>query len=1212
MTGHVGMRGSTGRTRLFAFERNAVVRAGAGTGKTEALSTVYLHLVGGLASPAVWPRGGVGPERMVALTFTEKAAREMRERITEAVTLLAAERLPRGLESPDAAARLDAARRWGALRGVTAAVVARVLALADSAAQNGRPLPSPEAWQRIAWSLGSAQIGTFHGFAAGLLRRAAVDLDLDPAFGVIEEEDADRLLRTAALGALSDAAQRDVGAVVELMAAGGGLGERGDRGLVTLVADLVRALDEDGLRAESLALAAAVEPTDVRAYIAADTLARFATACAEAPALRDDGTAQRVHDLAHMVEDLAPMTSPERALERVRLLRERGRGAIPSRNRTRKLEPLADEARAAVASLLQDAVSIVSVRLAEVARGILADTQRRYERAKKQRAGVDYSDLMRMLRDGLRDRPALRRAYKARYDAVLVDEFQDTNRVQRDLLYLLRERRDAERQLAPGQSLTAAELELTGLLVVGDAKQSIYAFRGAEVAVFLSTERELAEAGGERLELTDSFRALDRVLDAVNPVTEALLTGASVHATGMYERERDMLVATATGDANARVELALVPGGRADDQRRAEAETIAKRITELATQQGHGPGWRAPRMDEIAVLVPSWSHLEPIKRALQVRGIPYTLRGGPGFWDRREVDDLIVLLRFVAQPSDRLSLAALLRGPLVGLSDAGLGNLFAVASGLDDMLDPPSSLRAALDADDRARLDEARASLRRLVRFGPTLGPHGVLRQVLAERGYAAVLARLPFGAQRVANVDKLLSIAAAAEERGGDEADLAGFVHYVDRMRAAAQRESEADLEDAVTGSVNVMSIHAAKGLEWPVVFVAQTSRRHPPRVDRVLFDEGGRLVALPGGVEVPEGFRAMRQRAHAAEEDDGRRLLYVALTRARDLLVVTGPDGDGEGEWSVLRNALLAEAPFRVRVLPPGDAGSPVPVRARAEAADDDAARPAAPPTERAPKAPRRHLALASDALQDFAWCARRFHALHDLGLREHTGAWWEQSAGGDLARRALAHAPLAMLERAPDRTLTAYCAAHGERATGAVADAARALLRRFAATPLARALADDASLVMGRSLPWALRLDEGERAVSVSGVADLVLRGEALDRDGVIVARVATLPDRDEAALPGADPELDLLLASLALARRFSESGSTVTVRAAVITLGDEGRPAVALVHPVPAAVIVARALEAARSLEAARASGRWEPRPRYVCDGLRCGFVPRCHG
>jgi ATP-dependent exoDNAse (exonuclease V) beta subunit len=1205
------MRGSPSRQRLFAFERNVVVRAGAGTGKTEALATVYLHLVSGLASPTVWPRTGVAPERIVALTFTEKAAREMRERITEAVTLLTVERLPRALASLDAAERAQAATQWGATRGVSAAVAARVLCLADSAAVAGRPLPSPDLWQRIAWSLGGAHIGTFHSFAAGLLRRAAVDLDLDPAFRVIEQEDADRLLRVAALGALSDAAQRDVNAVVELMAAGGGLGERGDQGLVTLVARLVHALDEDGLRAEGVGVTPAVDATDARPYIVADTLLRFADACREVPALRNDGTAQRMHDLARRVEGLAPATTPDAALERARWLRGyvKGRNALPPRNRTRKIEAVAEEARAAMQALLQDAVSGVSVHLAEAARAITADAQRRYERAKRARAALDYTDLMRLTRDGLRDCASLRRECKARYDAMLVDEFQDTNRVQRDLLYLLRERRDAERVLAPSQSLTASELESTGLLVVGDAKQSIYAFRGAEVAVFLSTEQELSNAGGEGLELTESFRALDGVLAAVNPVAESLLTGA--HAEGLYDRARDTLVATASGDEGLRVELALVEADQADALRRAEANLIAQRITELATASNLKPGWRPPRMDEIAILVPSWSHLEPIKLALQARGVPFTLRGGPGFWDRREVDDLLVLLRFVARPSDRLALASLLRGPIVGLSDAGLAHLFAEATGLDDMLDPPGSLRASLDADDRARLDEARPSLRRLVRFGPTLGPCGVLRQCLAERGYAAVLARLPFGAQRVANVDKLVGIATAAEERGGDEADLAGFVRYVDRMREAAQRESEADLDNAVTGSVNVLSIHAAKGLEWPVVFVAQTSHRRPPRVDRMLLDDRARFVVLPGGVDVPDSFRALRARAHAAEDDDARRLLYVALTRARDLLVVSGPDGDGDGEWSRLRAALANEVPFRVRLLrasPDGTGAPPVTVRARAEAPVDDVVQ--SPAT--APETGRRHLAVAASSLQDFAWCPRRFQMLHDLGLREHTGASAEAAAAGALARAVILRAAPDLLVRDADEAVARHCAATGERVLGASSDVARAMVRRFAAMPLATTLATQEDLVLGRGLPWALRLGEDGVDVTLTGTADLVLRGEALAREGVVVAHLAVHAERDEAVLPGADPQLELLVARLALARRFAESGTAVRVHAVVIALSDDRQRDADVLHALDLDVIEGRALEAARSLLAARDAARWEPRPRYLCNGLRCGFVPRCHG
>ncbi|MDO9017925.1 MAG: UvrD-helicase domain-containing protein [Deltaproteobacteria bacterium] len=1211
---------SDGRGRWFAFERNTVVRAGAGTGKTEALATVYLHLVGGLASADVWGKGGVSPERIVALTFTEKAAREMRERITEAVTLLATERLPGALESLDAAERRAAAERWGRLRGASSAVVARVLALADGAARNGRPLPPPETWQRIAWSLGGAHIGTFHGFAAGVLLRAAADLGLDPAFAVLEQEESDQLLRSSALQALSTFAQRDVTAVVELMATAGGLGETAERGLVTLIASLARRFDEEGVSPAQSGVTSAAEPTEARPAIVSDALRDFAEACATVPALHEDGSDQRVFALAEAVAALGPMSTPKAALERMRMLR--GLGALPSRARTRRIEAAAERARSQWAALAQDATAMVSLHLGEVMRAVVTAAHAGYTRAKAKRAALDYGDLMRRLRDALRDQTAFRREWKQRYDAVLVDEFQDTNRVQRDLLYLLRERRDVEHPLAPGQSLTATELEPTGLLVVGDAKQSIYAFRGADVAVFLETEREVLAAGGERLDLTESHRALGSMLDAINPVTAALLGGSGGRLEGLYDPARDALRArpehgVSEGESGPRVELLLVADGRAEDQRRAEAEAIARRIAALSRTADHPPGWRAPRMDDVAILVPTWSHLEPIKRALQARGIPYALRGGPGFWDRREVDDLLTLLRFVADPSDRLALASLLRGPLVGLSDAGLANLFSRASGLEEILDPSPSLRAALAPEDLTRLDEARTSLRRMVRFGPTLGPAGLLRQALAERHFAAVMAQMSFGAQRVANVDKLLGLAASAEQRGGEGSDLPGFVRWVDRMRAASQRESEADVEE-VSGSVQVLSIHAAKGLEWPVVFVAQTARRPPARTERVLLDAERRFVVMPGGEESSERFKALRKEAHATEEDDARRMLYVALTRARDLLVVSGPLEGGEGDWGRLREALKGEAPFRVRVWAPGEDGDAVAVRARKEPEDDDARGGAAEPS--APRSERRRLALVGGAMQDLAWCARRFHARHELGLREHGAAHGVSEEAGALAKRVLLTLPWARVLRDPEAALRRVCAAAGLHASGVGAAGALTMLKRFAKTALARAVAADEALVVGKMVPWGLRVMDGETELSVTGELDLVLRGEAMGRPEVLVARVATGVDLDEGDLPGGvgplDAALELALGGRALGQRMREGAGagaeTGAVRGAVVVLSEEGDGGSVLLPRWDDDVIEARALELARGLVVSRASGRWEGRARHVCEGLRCGFIGRCHG
>lgn len=1205
------MEGDRLRQKIFAFERNTIVRAGAGTGKTEALATVYLHLIGGLSSPAVWPAAGVAPEKLVALTFTEKAAREMRERISDAVALLTTESLPVELGDRRPEARANAARRWGSSRGVSPAVVARVLALADSAHANGRALPHPVHWQQVAWKLGTAHIGTFHSFAAKVLRRTALSLDLDPGFTVLDTHDADRLLRDASLSALARYASRDVTAVVELMASAGGLGERDDQGLVDTVSSLVRRVEESGESADHLGVATACEPEGFQSFIAAEVFARFAAGCDTVKSLRADGTSARMVELARAVEAMPTVHGARESLERLRALQALPK--LPSRNRTRRLRELAQEAHEALAGLKSDAIAEVSRHLGEAARTIVATAQRSYEASKRKRSAVDYSDLMRLLRDALRDRAPLRRELKARYDALFVDEFQDTNKVQRDLLYLLRERRDAERTLAPGQSLGASELEPQGLLLVGDAKQSIYAFRGAEVSVFIEAERELEAVGGDRVDLTVSYRAVDTVVEVVNKVTGAVLAPGAVTVSGLYTPERDALVATETGDETPRVELLLVEGGRADAVRKSEAEAIAERIAILSKGTDYAPRWRPPRMDEIAILVPSWSQVEPIERALQSRAIPYALRGGPGFWQRQEIDDLVTLLRFVSNPSDRLSLAAVLRGPLVGLTDAALARLFLGGAGYESVLDPPASVRSALCDADRDRLDEARPTLRRLVRFGPSLGPEGVLRQCLVERGYTAVLARLSFGAQRVANVDKLIGLAAAAEQNGGEDSRLAGFVEYIERARSAARRESDAIVEETTSGSVTLMSIHAAKGLEWPVVFVAQTSRRRLPRTERVILARGDTFIVAPGGVEIPERFQSLRQEAFTSEYDDQRRLVYVALTRARDLLVVSGPDGSGDGTWKLLHDTLRHTRPERVRVIRPGEISLAPTVSVRTRS--DETARTPTQDTVTAGAVSHQRLAITSGALQDLAWCRRRFHALQHLGSTEHLGVNGTHSDALKLVRTVLTTSSFARVERSPTECVKSVVSAgFGDYGT-AVTSLAVTMLERFAQTSLARSLAAHPEWVVGRGVPWALALG----AVTVTGEIELLIDANALGKDGFAVIELSAFGEIDgpesRGGVTAVEAHLQLALACRALRARIeseSENSGGVTVKAARLTLGEDGPARVCEVLLAEDTLVEARVDELALALERAQATGRWEPRPRWTCEALRCGLLQRCYG
>jgi ATP-dependent helicase/nuclease subunit A len=1190
----------TDRATLYSFSKNTLLRAGAGTGKTEALATVYLHLVGGLCDPDVWPKQGVSSERIVALTFTEKAAIEMRERIAEAVRALSFEASPRGVDSIDRHERERAARQWAQSRALDPAAAARLMALGESAALRSRPMPDRATWQRVAFALGNAKIGTFHGFAAGVLRAAALDLGIDPAFRVAEQEEADRLLRESVTEALSAAARSEVDAVADLMAAAGGLDPEGDRGVVVRFVSMVHALDESGVSDDEVSDGPVIEATPPQPFIAADAIERFARACESVSALANERVPRRMLELAGALDALGVIDTPERARACVALLKQ---APLPAKNRTRAIEAEAQRARATIEALHDAALSVHSAWLAKAARGVLLDARRRFRLAKRRRRVLDFADLLRGLRDALRDDLRMRRAWRRRFDAVLVDEFQDTNRLQRDLLFLLRGREDGP---AEGRVPSASELEPAGLLLVGDAKQSIYAFRSADVSVFLETERDLVNAGGLSLELVESHRSVSDVLEAINPAAEALLgNDLTAHGERIYDRARDALVAEVAGDGEARVELLLVSGDKADEVRELEAQAIARRIKRLIDPLArHEAPWRAPRLDEFAVLVPTWSHTEPVKKALQREGIPYAQLGGPGFWERREVDDLVSLLRLVADPADRLALASVLRGPLVALSDAALALVLGRHGTLDDALDPPSSVRDALPEDDRARLDEARPTLKRLTRAGGALAPDDVLRIALAERNFAAVLAAMPFGAQRAANVDKLVGLAQEATRRGGEESSVAGFVRYVDRMRAAAEHETEVDVSDVSSGAVQLLSIHAAKGLEWPVVFVAQTSRRRKVHAERVLLDARRRIVALPSNYDAPLDFQELKRDAHAAEDDDQRRLLYVALTRARDLAIVSGPAHEGEGEWRTLSSALLRLAPRAVRVIRPGLDGPSIGVRAAGAPrtgahATPELQAPPLPPPRRVTKT----LSVRSEALSEFARCPRRYALRFELGVPEQRATGSPPRERVERLVRVLLRASLPCAPGDEGASVHAALAAEPEE-DAATRDEAALIARAALAMEWGRAISAEGAL-SASGVAMALKL-QGQRVTTLLECdADLLVRAEALGGPEGALAIVRIALERATSDPAMYREELDA--ARLALEDRL---GGALPVRSAVWWVGKE-RSWVHFLDSVESARARGQLTEVAGALARAFDDAEWDGRPRSLCERMRCGYVARCH-
>ena len=507
-----------------------------------------------------------------------------------------------------------------------------------------------------------------------------------------------------------------------------------------------------------------------------------------------------------------------------------------------------------------------------------------YEALKRERGAVDFDDLELRARELLEERESVRAAWSERFELLMVDEFQDTN----------------PRQLA---ILTA--LERGNLFTVGDERQSIYGFRHADVSLFRARRSELAECGGS-LELARNFRSRRPLLDVVNAVFEDRF--GPDHTPLLAGREDDEedrggeaaeplveLLLTDTRGWDDDGEPARAIAGerlpRATSWRLAEARMLAQRVAELVDREEAKAG-------EIVVLLRAVGDLEVYEAALRECGLR-TLAAVGGFWGRQEVGDLLSYLRTLANPLDESALYATLASPLVGCSSDGLALLARAARaqgrgqvwetvkrGGEDFYDrlAAGDRDALMGFRDRLGAERRMASLRTISEL---------IERALQASGYREHVLGLQWGERRLANVHKLLSLARRFEASEGR--DLRGFLDYVSHLKdVMSVAESDAPVAGEEPDAVRLMSIHAAKGLEFPVVCVADLGRAPNTSVPDLLVDGdrvGLRLVRLDGTESVGsldyEELCEERNRGQAEEEE---RILYVAMTRARERLLLSG----------------------------------------------------------------------------------------------------------------------------------------------------------------------------------------------------------------------------------------------------------------------------------------------------------------------------------
>jgi ATP-dependent helicase/nuclease subunit A len=518
-----------------------------------------------------------------------------------------------------------------------------------------------------------------------------------------------------------------------------------------------------------------------------------------------------------------------------------------------------------------------------------------YERLKRARRAVDFDDLEIITRQLLGEREALRTAWSERFELLMVDEFQDTNR----------------RQLG---ILTA--LDRGNLFTVGDELQSIYGFRHADVSLFRQRRAELEELGGS-LRLTRNFRSREALLEVVNavfaerfPAYSPLLSGHSLTLNGRGEQPREPAAepvgsAVQRSFAEPEVEL-LLTDVRGWDQRedltaglsaglphaqpwrQAEARMLAQRVAELV-DAGHAPA------GDVVVLVRAVGDLDVFERALQLRGLR-TLAAVGSFWGHQQIVDLIAYLRALANPLDEQALYSTLASPLVGCSLDCLA-LLAQAARASGRGAWASALAAdelvpGLHDSDRRTLSAFCTWLQGERDASPRRAIARLLERAIEWGGYREQLLARDWAERRLANVHKLLRLARRFEATEGR--DLRAFLDHVEYLQRAAASEPDAPVEGAEPDAVRLMTIHAAKGLEFPVVCVADLGRQPNTQTPDLLIDGervGLRLVTLDGGGSSPvldyEQLCSERRALEAQEED---RILYVAMTRACDRLLLSG----------------------------------------------------------------------------------------------------------------------------------------------------------------------------------------------------------------------------------------------------------------------------------------------------------------------------------
>lgn len=842
------------RRALTDFTSNILVEAAAGTGKTSLMA----------ARVAMMIASGIEPSKIAAITFTEPAASELEARIRWTIGELRAGKVPPALA-----------------KIVTDPLGAAELAHLEAAAPR----------------LDEITATTIHGFCQGILRSHGLAAGLDPGSRVVDETVAEALFNEVLSewlrAKLADGA--DENGAVAILAKDDPLGivER-----ISELATLRR--DHRTATARSPDLSSRPDRTFTEA------VAAFSRWHAAGPG--ETGTADLIDDLGRLAafydEALAKTEFPAlwRLTQppRIGAMRPKSIDLKPYDRNTAWKDALgavegqrrADEAAAQferVSTAYRVLIGSIAQALVHELAALLSEVVDAYDRRKRDAAVLDFDDLLRQARILVCEHPEIRDWLAGRYPHLLVDEFQDTDPLQAEIVFCIaaatRPRRWQETQLRPG-----------ALFLVGDPKQAIYRFRGADIEAYALAKSIIAKAAnGCLLAVTANFRSRAEVIEHVNLVFQDVL--AKPGQPGFVALTATVNPPPLPFPAAAKLTVDVPRDARAEEQREAEAAAVAglctRLIGALTMTEANGTERRL-RAGDIALLAPTHTDLWRYERALEAQGITVASQAGNALFRRQELQDLLALIRTLADPLDTLAFGSLMRGPLVGLTD-------------EELLDITASLQPDADARQRFQLrtsaDEVAHPLARdvlvklqgLHRLVAELTPMQLLAYAIERLNLRVVMAARhgQRNARALANLDAIVELA-----RPYGVAGLRAFALDLQRGWEHKRRHPEGRV-DVSGDSVEIVTMHSAKGLEWPVVITVNSSTRFKPQDQFVYRQSDDTIHWIVGGIEPPE-LAAARAEEEFREARQRERLWYVATTRARDLLVIPELPGASSRSWS------------------------------------------------------------------------------------------------------------------------------------------------------------------------------------------------------------------------------------------------------------------------------------------------------------------------